>query len=165
MELKEAQAALEKSKVFKDFKKENPLSYLTHAFVMFDGEDRSEWQLGFYLKKKDLLVTFFILDEIKKSPESKIFKDNKKMLKELNLDKINHNLDEAMEKAKALQKEKYHNHLPVKSVVILQNLDEGQIYNITLITQDFNTINIKLDSATLEVKSEKICSILDFKAK
>ncbi|MBN1156234.1 hypothetical protein JXA85_01335 [Candidatus Woesearchaeota archaeon] len=165
MELKEAYAVLLKSKTYRDFKKQNPESYLTHAFIMFDGNEGSEWQFGFYLRKKDRLVTFFMFDEIKKSPESKIFKENKKILNELDLNKVKFNVNEALVKAKEIHKEKYSAHKVMKSIAILQSLGLGQVYNITMITNDFNTINLKLDSSTLEVKSENLCSILDFKAK
>ena len=164
MSLKEEISRLEKSSVFREFRKKHPDAYLAHAFISLEKGDRSEWQLGYYLKKKDRLVTFFMLDKIKKSPESKIFKEPGKTVRKLNMGGVA-SFARAFTKCMDLQKEKYPSERPAKLLAILQNIDEGTVYNFTLLTPQLKTLNIKIDAATLKVKGHKLSSLMDFRAK
>ncbi len=74
MNFKEALEKLKKSKEFKSWIKEHKEAYLAHGFVMIDGKDSTEWQIGYYVKKHDKMVSFFVEDEIKVSPETEVFK-------------------------------------------------------------------------------------------
>ena len=84
------------------------------------------------------------------------------MVKELLLDKLKINLDQALSIAEKLQKEKYKNDPPLKKILIIQNLDIGQVWNITFVTATLKTLNVKVDSETGEVLEHKADSILDF---
>ena len=52
----------------------------------------------------------------------------------------------------------------MKEVVILQNLDVGQVWNITYITKSFQTLNIKIDAETGDVLEDKLHQIFSMDA-
>jgi hypothetical protein len=52
----------------------------------------------------------------------------------------------------------------MKMFFIIQSLPEhGHVYNITFVTQDFKTVNIRLSSEDGKVLMHKVQSILDIK--
>jgi len=156
---------MEESAVFINWKKENREAYLAHAFNMVEGKKQSGWQFGYYIKSKDRVVTFFVEDVVKKSPESEIFKKDEKAVKKLELSKVKVGADRALELASGLQKEKYKGHEPQKEVVLLQTIDAGQVWNITFVTRTFDTLNIKICAESGEVKSDNLTSLFSFGTK
>ena len=147
----------EQSSVFKNWKKNHPEAYLSYGFYMIDPNIRAEWQLGYYNPLLDKITTFIVGEEILKNPDADIFKD-KRVLK-LNIAKVKVELDEALQKAEDLRIKKYSAYIPVKKIIILQNLEIGQIWNITLITQAIKTINIKIGSETGEVIKHELMDL------
>ena len=85
--------------------------------------------------------------EIRKNPDSEIFKNNTKVY-ELKIDKLKVACRDAWKISDKIQKEKYPFLIPLKKITILQKLDIGQLWNITYITSSFKTLNIKVDSET-----------------
>lgn len=165
MKIRKLIKKLEDSKEFKDWKKENNASSLVHVFKMFDEANKDEWQIGFY-NPDDKIITFIIgKDSIQILPESEIFKKPDAKIFKLNIEDVKVELIEALEKAKNFQEKDYPQEKPMKEIVILQKLDIGQVYNITFVTQTFNTLNIKIDAKTGEIKSHKLMSLMDPKAK
>lgn len=160
----EAVELLEGSKEFVEFKKEHPKAYLAHAFRLMDGKALSEWQLGYYIFKDDKMVTFFMLDPIKVSPESEVFKKPDAKIMRLEPDKVKITMITALEICQELLKEKYKGQQPQKTVVILQDLPKlGHVWNITFVTQQMATINVKIDTESAKVLRDKMTSIFDFK--
>jgi SPX domain protein involved in polyphosphate accumulation len=145
MEFNEALSFLLDSKEFKKWKKENPSSHLSHAFIMVDPQVKEEWQIGFFNLKSENVVTFNIGKEITINPESEALNEDKKIEK-LDSAKVKITLKEALDLAEKLQKEKYSAYTAFKKIVLLQKLDVGQVWNITYVTNTFKTLNIKIDS-------------------
>jgi uncharacterized membrane protein YkoI len=83
----------------------------------------------------------------------------------LSVEDVKIELDEAMKNARKFQEKEYPKEKSMKEIVILQKLDSGQVYNVTFVTQAFNTLNIKLDSKTGKVVKHKLMSLMDLKAK
>ena len=165
--IQEVYKKLQESPEFKEWKKLNPNSFLAHAFVMLEHNNVSEWQFGYYLPDKDRIVTFFMMKEVKASPESKIFKD-KNEIKELDMKLVKIDFMDALKKAKTLQEKKYSSQSPINIVAILQkikvNSKWSQVWNITFVTKSFNTLNIKVDSGNGKILSHRLTSIFDFRA-
>ena len=161
MQLKEKLSQLEKNKIFLDWKKGNSDSYLAHIFRMLDEVNKNIWQFGYY--NKDDSITTFILDDdsVKEVPEQEIFKKDKKKLPRLDMEKVKIGFDDAVEKSNKLQQEKYKQHPIMKTIVILQTIKDGQVYNVTFVTQTFGTLNIHIDSETGEIKSDKFVSLME----
>ena len=161
MELKNAIKKLESSEVFKKFIQKNPHYKLAHAFTMVD-KVQGPWQIGYYSQEKDRVVTFEVDKHITQSGEEEVFKKPGKKVKSLNLDNVKITLEKAVQIAEDTTKKKYPNETTTKIIVILQTLDH-EIYNITLTTETFNMINMRIDAETGEVAACIIQSILSLK--
>jgi len=125
-------------------------SYLTHAFTMYEANSQNEWQFGFYNKDSDKITTFVMEDEVKKMPEAEVLKRDD-LLNELNIQDIEIDLQSALNKASTIQKENYKGQDPMKIVVLLQNLKEGFVWNLTYLTVTFKTLNIKISATNGDV--------------
>ncbi|MFH1590142.1 MAG: hypothetical protein ABIB43_06260 [archaeon] len=158
MILKKAIEKIESSDVFKAFKKDNPDFYLAHAFTIIE-RVQQEWQVGYYSKTKDKVVVFLAKKEIEKSPEEEVFKKPGKKVKELKLANIKVGLERAIDISNKVIDEKYSAEYLTKTIVILQNL-ETEMYNLTLVSQSMNIINIKIDAKSGKVLSEGRQSIM-----
>jgi hypothetical protein len=161
MEIKNKITALEKSKEFLDWQKKHLDSYFAHIFRMFDDVNKNIWQFGFY--NNDDTITTFIMenDSISEVPEQKIFKKNTDALPSLDIKKIKIEFEDALNKAHELMKDKYKQHPIMKTFAILQKIDDKQVFNITMVTQTFNTVNIRIDSIIGDLISEKMISLAD----
>jgi len=156
--IKDQIESVEKSAEFK--KKKN--LYLAHVFFMLDEPNKNIVQVG-YCTPEQKIVTFVIDGKkITAIPEAMPYKNPKAKIKKLEISKVKVELDEALGAAKELQEKKYAQHKPFKQIVILQNIDEGQVWNITFITQTFNTLNIKISAETGKVVRDELISLVDF---
>ena len=160
MKIKELIKTLEESKEFKDWKKDNKDSYFVHIFVM----DSQSKQIGYYNPKNNKITSFIIEKPIKIMPEEDPFKKEKTKIKQLDIEKVKLDYDKALETAKSFQKEKFSEHKPIKTIAILQNLLNKNLWNITFVTQSLNTLNIKIDAATKKIIEHKLTSLMQFKA-
>lgn len=148
MEATEAIEKLESYPAFKEFKKINKDSYLTHAFAMI--EDASSkvpidtWQIGFYDDKKDRITIFDVGKKITQSPESEVFK-KEKTIKELDISNLTINLNKVFEIVDKLLNEKYPTEFVSKKIIILQNVEDQNVWNITYVTMKFNVFNVRIN--------------------
>ena len=67
--------------------------------------------------------------------------------------------EDAVSIANKFQREKYSTEIPIKKIVVLQNIDFGQIWNITFISKTFNTLNMKIDAGSGQVKKHLLVSL------
>jgi hypothetical protein len=154
---------LESSEEFKDFKAKNKEAFLTHVFYMLDEANKNCVQIGYYNPKKDRITTFIVEGScITKTAEAEVFKEQETVMKPLDMSRVKIDVSEAVEIAEKLQKDKYPADSPIKKIAILQHLPVGQVWNITFVTAIFKTLNIKIDSATKKVVSDKLISIAEF---
>ncbi len=159
----EAIKRLENSPEFVEYKKDNPDAFLVHVFYMLDEANKNAIQIGYYSKASDKITTFIIDKEsITKNPEAEVFKEQETIMNPINIDGVKIGVDEALKIAEELQKEKYKEHSPVKQIAILQHLPVGQVWNVTFVTRAFKTLNVKIDSNTGKVVSDKLLSIIEF---
>lgn len=159
---------LDSDKEFQDWKKENKEAYFSYAFNMVRNENQLEdWQLGYYDKKKDKITTFIIKkDDIEIKPEEDVFKKEETEVRAINLDYAKLNIDDVLKKAKEFQKSRYTNELPMRVILILQNLPGlGNIWNITYVTHTFKTLNMKVSSSSGKVLEHNLTSLVDFGSK
>lgn len=162
MEFKKAVDRLLKSKEFKEWKHTCKNSHLAHGFISVD--DNDQWQIGYYNKETDKITSFVMGSEIVINPEENIFKEEHTEVKELDLDKINVDESKALEIAENLQQTYYSSDPPMKKILIIQNIDLGQIWNITFITRTFKTLNMKIDAETGRIIEHKATSIMQFRS-
>ncbi len=110
-----------------------------------------------------MIVTFDIKPDgsnVIINPASEAFKDGG-IVAELAVDEIAFDTLTAYDIAVAELKEKFSDQLVDKTMLIVQNLEDKLMYNITFISKQFNTINIKVDAKTKEVIDIQKRSILD----
>jgi uncharacterized membrane protein YkoI len=162
MKIKDIINKVQTSEAFSQWEKGD--SYLVHVFKMYDKENENTWQVGYYNPDSDKVTPIDIeQDEIRVGQECEVFKKEDKVL-ELLPDNVKIDIDDAIKKAKDLQAEKYKGSDPLKIIVILQNIQDNIVYNITFVTQNFKTLNIKVDAADGNITSDKLTSIFEFKA-
>ncbi|HZX44464.1 MAG TPA: hypothetical protein VFF28_02150 [Candidatus Nanoarchaeia archaeon] len=155
---------LEKDQGFIDWKKKNQFSYLAHVFKLLDDANIDDWQIGYY-NNDDTITTFIITpQEIKVAETENIFKKPDAKINKLDVEKIKIDIAEALQTAEKIQAKEYKNETPFKIITILQNLDIGQVYNITYVTQSFKVLNLKIDSTDGKVLAKSLKSVMDFKA-
>jgi len=142
------------SEKFKGWKSKHKDSYMCSCFKIIGDKDLS-WQFDFY--NKNNTITSFTTDPIEITENQEIFQKEKTGLKELDLKKINLNIDNVLKKIK----EKYKQDNFIKTVIILQS----NCWNITLLSSEFKILNIKLDIKTRKITDEKYESVLNFKTK
>ncbi|MBI3034788.1 hypothetical protein HYY71_00550 [Candidatus Woesearchaeota archaeon] len=152
MDLKPALEKLEESPDFRKWHKKNKNTYFSYAFKI-PQEMPDEWQVGFYEAKKDKITTFVIAgDAIKIRPEEEIFKKDGMKVNEIQLDKIKITFDNAIAKSEEFQQKNFPKDKSIKTIAILQNIPEfGNMWNITYVTEAFNTLNMKIDASNGKV--------------
>ena len=164
MDLKPALKKLEESKDYKDWHKRNKDTYLSYAFKI-PQEMPDEWQLGFYNKKNDKITTFVVKGSaISIRHEEEVFKKEEAKVNQINLEKVNLAFETALSKASEFQQKKYPNDKSIKTIAILQNITSyGDIWNITYITESFNTLNMKIDASNGRIIEHNISSVMSFR--
>ena len=126
-----------------------------------------EWQFGFYDSNNDKITTFIIVkDDVKMRPEEDVFKKEETKINAVELNHVNTSFDTAIEKASEFQQKNFPKDLSIKTIAILQNMPElGNIWNITYVTQSFNTLNMKIDASNGKILEHNLSSIFDFRQK
>ena len=155
MEITKLIETVESSTEYKEWKKQTPTSFLAHAFTMFEKEEEIQWQLGYYNPEHDKIKVFFQGDEIKSSPENEVLKTGKKITK-LDLSQLETEWEEALEKSKEVNKEKYPTESAFKYMMLLQESEQGLIWNVTIVMRTFKTLNIQINAKTGSVIKESL---------
>ncbi len=157
--------ALEETETFREWKEKNPDAKIVHLFLLLDPGKDTKYDIGFYDPKKKLMTSFVADGEMKDieiSESKEIFTKDTASINPLDMSKVKTSFEQAMETCRKLQQEKYAKHEPLKEVVILQKLEQGQVWNITYITKTFQTLNIKVDAETGEVVEDDLHQIFSF---
>lgn len=151
---------------FKEWQKEHKDNYLTHLFKMIDNLNIDTWQIGYYNADSNKMTTFVLKgDELKIIPNEEIFQKVKVKVKELIMDNVKIDLEKSLDTAEEHQKKKYAGNESSKTMLVLQNIAGHIVYNVTFITQAFNTLNIKIDAIDGKVISSELNHMLKFQGK
>jgi len=163
---KEAYSKLFASKEFKDWKEKNPKPFLAHFFNQLDENyKQGNWEVGFYDSERDKIITFVVGSVILVKPEDEVFKKEEHQVLELDIDKVKINLEEAIKIFKQCQEQKYPGQWPMKVFVILQELEEGIVWNLTSATKTFSALNIRINAVDGKIISDKCESFFDLRVK
>ena len=128
-------------------------------------EPEKDWQIGYH-NKNGTMTTFTIeKTEIRITPEQEVFKQPATKVKKLNCNNVKVDFDKALDIALVQQQKKYKKDSPLKRIVILQCLDMGNVWNMTYVTQCFNTLNFKILCSNGKIKEEKLTPLMDFTTK
>ena len=165
MELKDSFKKLQESQDFRKWRQKNKNAYFSYAFKIPQEMGLNDWQLGFYDEKKDKITTFVVENEnIKVRPEEEIFKKEETKVEGIQLNKVKLTFDNAIEKANEFQQKNFPKDKSIKTIVILQNISKlGNIWNITYVTEAFNTLNMKIDASSGKILEHAISSVFSFR--
>lgn len=161
MTIPDVKGKVEGSEIFARFKKEFPDAYLAHAFSMQASGGTPEWQLGYYLPKKEKLVVFKA-EPLERLPEDEAFNKGES-IKALKLKEVKHSYADAKEIALKEFHEKFPAEDVTKVITILQHL-ETQVYNFTLVTRTFNMCNVRVDATSGTIVKFEMRSILSLRS-
>ncbi len=165
MWFKEALKKLESSDLFKEWRKENKDDYLVHGFATLASysDEPFNWQIGYYNKKTDKITPFDVGEEVSVGEPADAFKKTESIA-ELELDNVKLSLADAMKIVKEKQETDYKQEIPMKIFAVLQDYSTFKnIWNVTLVTARFNTLNIKVDPDSGEIKEDKVTTFMEFK--
>jgi hypothetical protein len=132
-------------------------AFLAHAFVMRDEQGKEEWQLGYYSPSSALMTSFIIGETITALPAAEVLKADVG-INELDPDDVKITPADALAAAEKVCKEHYKGMVAARVFYIIQHLQEV-VYNITFITRQFSTINVRVDAgsgAVLHHSSENL---------
>lgn len=91
----------------------------------------------------------------------KVFSKTPNKVNELKIEDVKVDLDKAKDKIDDLIKTKYKGEVPNKTIIILQNLEEV-LWNITIIMNSFNILNIKINAVNGDIIEENMGSAFRF---
>lgn len=165
MEFLQALEKLESSVEFNEWKKGNKDYYLVHGFTMLGSykEDPMNWQIGYYNEKEDKVVPIEVAGDINVGEPQLAFK-KKESINKLEIKNLKITAKQALDDSEKARLEKYAKEKVMKIFLVLQNLDGvGIVWNVTMATQSLNTLNIKVDAETGEIKSVKTEQFMQMK--
>lgn len=154
---------LETSKEFSAWKKSHKEAYLAHAFISV-GQKEDLWQIGYFNPKTNLISVFVIDKKITKNEDAEVFKEQEKLVNPLILSEIKINEDEAIAAAMEILSKNYKGATLFKTFMILQNIESfDTVWNVTFLTEQFKTINVKIDAKTGKCTAHKEVSLIQGK--
>lgn len=163
MKVIDAIAKIEDSKEYSKWSKENRSAFLAHAFTMKEEAGFESWQVGYFNPEHDKVTVFELDEKIQMMPESEVFKKEETLVKALDREKIKLDVEEALSAALSFGHEKYPQIRSGKQIIVLQNIEEGQVWNITFISPSMDVLNIKVSSDEGTIVSHNLTRIFEFK--
>jgi hypothetical protein len=139
--IKESLEKLKKTKEFKEFIEKNQDAFLYSVFIISDITTVSDAPKQFNYYNKGKVTTFIVSKNIEVAESEGILKERE--IKELKLNEINLNLEEALEKAKKIIEENYSSYTLLKIIVTLTYTG----FDISYLTSSLKAINIRIDPA------------------
>ncbi len=151
MKILEVVDKLEKSAEFLIYKGTNPTGFLMTIFCIFETEHADDWTVSYYNPSTKKSTSFHVSQTTVLLMEV----HDSENVKELNLRKPNIELEEAL----SLARENFEKKSPdriMKTIAIMQNLDDGQVWNISFLTSSFNVYNCKIHTESKEKLEESL---------
>jgi hypothetical protein len=96
-------------------------------------------------------------------PESEVFKEADALVRPLKMETIKIDAQDAVDIAAKLNREVYPQILPRRQIIILQNLEKGQLWNITLVGSSLDVLNVKISAEDGSLIVHGLSRLFDFK--
>lgn len=154
MDFKKIIEQLENSEIFKEWKQKHNDYYLAHFFMI--PEDNPSWQIGFSDGEK---VTTFTLDPIKYEEHNEINKNPNSKINPLDITDFKYDFKDIKNTFEKTISKKYPKENIFKTIIIIQNIDGNNLYNITGLTHSFKTLNIKINN-NCEIISDSLIELI-----
>jgi len=140
MEAKEIMEQLAKTDEFNGWKAQNEKDILAHVFCEKDNS-----QVGYYNHEKQTMTTFILTDPVQVIPDQEVLRGDSDIAS-LDVDTITITAEQAKEIAQKTLEEEYGKPDTMKELIILQNLEGKNMYNITYFTRSLRTVNVKVSA-------------------
>ncbi len=154
-------AKLTSSAQFKAWHKDHKKHFLAHAFVLLDDANKDIAQFGFYDSEKKTMTSWHVSDTIKHTDDQEVLDSGSAILK-LDVNAVKISSDDALKTAEEIRVNEYKSEIPLKKFFIIQMIDNSASYNITIFTQSFSTINIKIHATDGKVFSHTKQKLMEF---
>ncbi len=164
MNLNDIIVKVETSNEYSEVMKENPNCYLTHVLHMTSLDDIKEYQVGYYNKDNDKIITFALSNgNIQVMPAQDVFKKPGSVVKELFTTNFGDTTFEEVDKlANEFQVDKFPKYLPIKKMIILQNIAEHDtVWNVTFFTGTADILNVRINPETKEVIYHNLVNLMN----
>jgi len=156
---------LQHNQIYLDWQKEHKDCYLAHIFTMRDSQFEPAWHFGYYDEKQDKITSFIVAgatvtkeehSDLAKQPDTKVLPLDLSSVK-ITQERAQQIVDEIIEKG---------NYGGSKTkVFLLQHIAVvGTVWNVTVVTLTWKTVNVKIDAASGEVKLQSEQNLLDMRA-
>ena len=164
MDLKPALKRLQESQNFQKWHQKHKSTYFSYAFKIPQEMQQNEWQLGFYDSKSDKITTFIIKENsVDIRDEDDVFKEEESKVHEIDMGSIKLEFEDALAKAIEFQSKNHPKDRSIKTIAILQHISGSNVWNITFITEAFNTLNIRIDANSGKIIHHSLSSIFSFR--
>ena len=162
MEFPQIVSDLVKHQTFLDWSKKHPHHFLAHIFVTIVQDAAQDYQVGYYDLDSGQITSFAVSgSDVNELPPSEVLKDPDNPIKALDVEGIEFSTEDVLAKAHQVREEEYDDLGVVKVFLIIQHLgDLGNVFNVTFITPDLKTLNIKLSTSSGEVISHSLASLI-----
>ncbi|RMF06539.1 hypothetical protein D6764_02020 [Candidatus Woesearchaeota archaeon] len=146
--VQELHEKLRGSSIFKEWKDKNKNAFLANVFSSFEKEDDYDIHFGFYTESDDLLTPFVIdgKGNVTQSKADKVFRHPESIIEEVEIDRVKIEPHEALKSARNDVKSKKPTFNETKAIGILQKKNNTHQWNITLVGQNMDIFNIKINA-------------------
>ncbi len=152
---------VENSAPFKAWRAQNPQhSFLVSLFAQVEDEKPIAWHVNYYMPGTEMCTTFTTHPEIELAAVSELAAKNPK---ELDSQQATISFPEILERAVEAFSSSYPNFTYSKLLVTLHQ-EEQATWAINFLTNQAQTVNIRLSAQTSEVISSKLFSLKDISA-
>ncbi|MBI3033793.1 PepSY domain-containing protein [Candidatus Woesearchaeota archaeon] len=148
MNVREIIERLEASAEFLLWKDEHHDAFLMSIFSMFDSESSDDYLVSYF---EGMTVTTFYMDA--KETYKKGVEESEKPIKQLDITNLGVELKQAVSTARAAFLRKSGESI-AKTIAILQNLDDGPLWNISFMSSNYNVYNARINAETGQLVSE-----------
>lgn len=153
-------STIEQSKAFLEWDK-HAQAKVAHIFVQYRTAF-TDWQVG-YVTDQTTITTFQITGStVVAQPPATAFQEKPTAILPLDLQLVSVDNIQAVQCAEQHQKEMYAQHPANQMICILQMIDGSPVWNITIVTYTFKTLNIHIDARSKAVKSTKLIELFDW---
>ena len=145
----ETLANLLASPVYKNWKEENPKSYLTHFFAQVDAKFsfKEEWEIGFFNQADNKITVFTAQDQqFMVKPAEPVFQEKTAAVEKLDLKTLKIDLNSALETFQNNFNKLFEKEVLGDGFIILQVLEKKPVWNFTFITKTIKFVNLKINA-------------------
>ncbi|MFB6089180.1 MAG: hypothetical protein ABEK36_05370 [Candidatus Aenigmatarchaeota archaeon] len=122
--------------------------YLCSAYVFLTPEDEEidNWELGFHVHKENKIVPVSVDGEVEITEGDEPLKEE---VHQIAVEDIDFNAEEALEKAKKVQKNNFGR--KVQKILLSIKKDEKLFWNVAFITGSFSIVTVKVNTEDGEI--------------